>query len=550
MHSTNDLVDLEHEMSSGKSGTSAIFEGQTSESEDQVERFRYLTGWKFYVVAIVLELALFLVNFEITIVSTALVSISNDLDDFRRTSWVVTAYLITYTASLVIVAKLSDIFGRKKTYLAALLIFSAFSGGCGGSQTIVQLIIFRAFQGIGGGGLYAVAFVMIFELVPKNKYPLFTVISTSLIALGNALGPIFGGLIAQRTTWRWVFLLNVPAGVSIAVGVFLAVPNDFPWQGMAKERSKSMMQLRNIDFTGTFLMLLSLALLITGLEEAASLLTWTSATALAPIIVSAFGWAAFLFSQWWFTRPGSRIQPVFPWRFCRNRMAMGLILNSFFTGAVSIGCIIQLPIRYQTTLGVDPLQAGIKLLPFAVFTPVGAALTAIICKNRRVAPVYIGFFGVILQVIGLAFLSSAPPNDPSWNATYGLQVLIGLGAGCNIGLVTILMPYVVEHRDLAVATAAGTQFRFLGSAVVVSITTAVGNGWVKARLSGILTTQQIQEIFRSSATINDLPPGLRAKVRSEFTNSFNLQFHIILGFAVATVFTIAIIWKRKQVMID
>jgi MFS family permease len=448
------------------------------------------------------------------------------------------------------VAKLSDILGRKRTYLAALLIFSAFSGGCGGAQTIVQLIIFRAFQGIGGGGLYAVAFVMIFELVPRNKWPLFTVISTSLIALGNALGPIFGGLISQRTTWRWVFLLNVPAGVLTAIGVFLAVPNDFPYQGMSKERAQAAARLKNIDFTGAFLMLSSLALLITGLEEAASLLSWTSATTLAPIIVSVFGWLAFLLSQWWFTRPGSSVHPVFPWRFCRNRLAMGLILNSFFTGAVSIGCIIQLPIRYQTTLGVDPLQAGIKLLPFAVFTPFGAAITAVICKNKRVAPLYMGFFGVILQVIGLALLASVPASNPGWTAIYGFQALIGLGAGCNIGLVTIVMPYVVEPRDLAVATAAGTQFRFLGSAVVVSITTAVGNGWIRDKLSGILTARQIKEIFRSSATINDLPPELEVRVRREFTNSFNLQFHIILGFAVATVFTIILLWRRQQVKIE
>lgn len=100
------------------------------------------------------------------------------------------------------------------------------------------------------------------------------------------------------------------------------------------------------------------------------------------------------------------------------------------------------------------------------------------------------------------------------------------------------------------ATAAGTQFRFLGSAVVVSITTAVGNGYIRDKLSGILTSRQLQEIFRSSATINDLPPELESRVRREFTNSFNLQFHIILGFAVATVFTIILLWRRQQVKIE
>ncbi|KAI0388600.1 drug resistance transporter [Xylariaceae sp. FL0594] len=522
-----------------------------SEPERQDEEFNYLSGWRFYVVAAALQLALFLVNFEITIVSTALVSISNDLNDFGRTSWVVTAYLITYTAGLVIVAKLSDIFGRKKTYLTVLLIFIAFSGGCGGAQTMVQLIVLRALQGAGGGGLYAVAFVMLFELVPKARYPVLLVFSVALAVLGNALGPVIGGVISQRTTWRWVFLINVPVGTLIAFCVLISVPNDYPYQGFGKERAtNSRLRLSNIDFTGAILMLTGLALVISGLEDAASLLSWTSASTLAPIIVSAFVWVAFLFSQWWFTKPGSSVQPVFPWRFCQSRLVMGLILNSFFTGTVSIALIIQLPIRYQTTLGVSPLEAGVRLLPFVLLTSVGAAVSGAIVKNRRVAPIYVGLFGIILQIIGLVFLSAVPPDHPDWQAVYGLQVLVGFGAGCNIGIVTLLTPYVVEHRDLAVATAAGTQFRFLGSAVVVSITTAVGNSWVRDRLSGTLTSKQIQDIFRSSATISDLSPELEAVVRKVFVQSFNLQFHIILGFAVASAFSILLMWKRKQILVD
>ncbi|KAI1180244.1 drug resistance transporter [Nemania sp. FL0916] len=553
MHSADSVTDPGPELTGPALGK--LYQQHPAEAvslgvEESTPEFQYLTGWRFYVVGAVLELALFLVNFEITIVSTALVSISNDLDDFGRTSWVITAYLITYTAGLVINAKLSDIFGRKWTYLTVLLIFSAFSGGCGGAQTMTQLIIFRAFQGIGGGGLYAVAFVMLLESVPKSKLPILTAFSTSLVALGNALGPVFGGLITQRATWRWVFLLNVPAGVIAALCVLFIVPNNFPYQGLAKERQKPKPSLATIDFLGAFLLLLALALLITGLEEAASNLSWTSAATIAPIVVSTFSWGAFLFSQWIFSRPGSVVEPVFPWRFCQNRVMMGLILNSFFTGAVSITCIIQLPIRYQTTLGVNPLQAGIKLLPFVLFGPVGAALTAGLSKNRRVAPVYVGLFGVILQILGLAFLSSVPVDNPDWNATYGLEVLVGLGMGCAIGVVTIMTPYVVQHKDLAVATAAGTQFRFVGSAVVVSITTAVGNGWIKDQLSGVLTSQQIGGIFRSSDTINHLPPEVQKRVRAEFGRSFNLEFHIILGFAVAAVLSIALLWRRQQIKVD
>ncbi|KAJ3574510.1 hypothetical protein NPX13_g4335 [Xylaria arbuscula] len=537
MHSADNATQ-EYDLGGSKDATPLSNEELVDEASTQTDHFNFLNGWRFYVVAAVLQLALFLVNFEITIVSTALVSISNDLNDFSKTSWVVTAYLITYTAGLVIIAKLSDIFGRKRTYLLALLVFTAFSGGCGGAQTIVQLIVFRVFQGIGGGGLYAVAFVMLFELVPKNKYPLLLVTSVALAILGNALGPIFGGLITQRSTWRWVFLLNIPVGAAAIACVLIAVPNDYPYQGLGAEKLRSKPNLSSIDFAGGVLMLLALALVITGLNEASSTLMWISGTVLAPIIVSAFAWAAFLLCQWWYARSGSPIQSVFPWSFCQSRLVMGIILNSFFTGTISIALIILLPIRYQTTLGVGPLEAGVKLLPFVLLTSTGAALTGALVKNRRIPPVYVGLSGVILQIAGLAALPSISPAN---TGVYGLQVIIGLGAGFNIGIATLMTPCVVEHKDLAVATAAGTQFRFLGSAIVVSIATAVGNSLVKARLTGTLTSRQIEDIFRSSVTINGLSPELEQLVRREFDRSFNVQFRIILGFYVASLISIMLL---------
>ncbi|KAI6087384.1 putative multidrug resistance protein fnx1 [Hypoxylon rubiginosum] len=523
-------------------------ENNTPVQSEQDEGFNYITGWKVHVIMAALGLALFLVNLELTIIGTALVSVTNDLNDFARSSWVVTAYLITYTSGLVIWAKVSDLVGRKPTYIISLLIFSAFAGGCGAAQTMVQLIICRAFQGLGAGGVYAVAVVMLYELKPPEKLAQIASLSAGLAALGNALGPIFGGVISQGSTWRWVFLLNVPSGVVAAIVVLLVVPNDYPYQGSLTTRPRP--GFKALDYTGAFLMLAGLALLISGLEQAATLLSWTSATVIAPICVSAVVWVAFFFSQWYATRPQSQTEPVFPWRFIQSREIMGLLVNSFMTGSVSITCIIQLPIRYQTTVGSTPLNAGIRLLPFVLCGPLGVTLTAAISKKRRVPPIYAGIAGVLFQILGLAFIAEGPSDNPDWTPLYGLEILTGLGMGISIGIVTLLTPYIAEKRDLAVASAAGTQFRFLGSAFVVSIVTAVGNGWISNQLSSSLSQAQIDEIFRSTASINDLPPEQESIVRRTFVEGFNLQMHIVLGFAVASVFSILLLWRRTQVKVD
>ncbi|KAI1652664.1 putative multidrug resistance protein fnx1 [Daldinia decipiens] len=524
------------------SGNEASIQGQGENV------FNYITGWKSHVIMTALGFALFLVNLELTIISTALVSITNDLKDFSRASWVVTAYLIRYTSGLVLWAKVSDHTGRKPAYIASLIIFSAFAGGCGAAQTMVQLIVCRVFQGLGAGGVYAVAIVMLYELKPPHKLAQITSVSAGAAALGNALGPIFGGLISQGSTWRWVFLLNVPSGILVAAMVFFVVPRDYPYQGLP--RRKPQLKFKTLDFTGAFLMLTALILLISGLEQAASLLFWASATVIIPICVSVVIWMAFFASQWYFTRPASPVEPIFPWRFCQSRGIIGLLVNSFTTGSVSITCTIQLPIRYQTTVGADPLQAGIKLLPFVLCGPLGAILTASISKNRRVPPQHLALVASILQMLGLIFISQGPVDNPDWTPLYGLEVLVGLGMGMGIGIVTLLTPYMVEKRDLAVASAAGTQFRFLGSAFVVPITTAVGNGWVKDQLSSSLTSSQIDRIFQSTASIYELPKPLQPSIRSIFVRGFNLEMHVVLGFAVASVLSIALMWRRNPIRVE
>ncbi|EEA26380.1 hypothetical protein TMatcc_005354 [Talaromyces marneffei ATCC 18224] len=496
-----------------------------------------------------LFLGILLINFEITIVSTAVVSITNDLEEFAESSWILTAYLITYIAGLVIWAKMSDLFGRKPTCIIAITIFTAFSGGCGAAQTMSQLIVCRAFQGIGGSGLYSISSVMLYELVPPVKYPLYTASAIALAALGNTMGPIFGGLITEKSTWRWVFLLNVPLGVISGALLLFSVPGDFPNQGKIARRERP--RLQNIDFVGTFLMLSAVALIVSGFDQAASRLSWTTAEALGPLCASAVACIAFFLSQYWHAkRHQSPIESVFPWRFCQSRVIMGIIISSFMFGAISITFIFELPIRYQNVQGLNSLQAGLRLLPFSLSGPIGSILSAGLCKSLRIPPIYIMIVGSILQVLGIIFTSRMSTTDLNWNGLYGLEVLIGIGFGFCLGGATLLIPFIFEKEDLAVGTAATVQFRFLGGALVVSLVTAVGNSWVRNELSGSLSPEQIFSIFRSTDVIDTLPVSLQAMVRHEFAESFSLQMRIVIGFAATGILTTLLMWQKSQIHVQ
>uniref|UniRef100_A0A093VPT8 Putative transporter C3H1.06c n=1 Tax=Talaromyces marneffei PM1 TaxID=1077442 RepID=A0A093VPT8_TALMA len=375
-------------------------------------------------------------------------------------------------------------------------------------------IVCRAFQGIGGSGLYSISSVMLYELVPPVKYPLYTASAIALAALGNTMGPIFGGLITEKSTWRWVFLLknisccdptvtinSVPLGVISGALLLFSVPGDFPNQGKIARRERP--RLQNIDFVGTFLMLSAVALIVSGFDQAASRLSWTTAEALGPLCASAVACIAFFLSQYWHAkRHQSPIESVFPWRFCQSRVIMGIIISSFMFGAISITFIFELPIRYQNVQGLNSLQAGLRLLPFSLSGPIGSILSA------------------------------------------------GIGFGFCLGGATLLIPFIFEKEDLAVGTAATVQFRFLGGALVVSLVTAVGNSWVRNELSGSLSPEQIFSIFRSTDVIDTLPVSLQAMVRHEFAESFSLQMRIVIGFAATGILTTLLMWQKSQIHVQ
>ena len=199
-----------------------------------------------------MSLAIFLPNLEVSIVSTSLIAIANDLQGFSHTAWIVVAYLITYTGGFVITtcfgkgcvtnfghdltydsgfiiiwAKLSDILMRKWSLIASLAIFIGASAVCGGAQTMTMLsvflllflsstidpsyfcrIVFRSLQGIGAAGCFSISMIVFFELIPREKYPKYGSIISADIALATLLGPLLGGIITDTTTWRWVFLIK------------------------------------------------------------------------------------------------------------------------------------------------------------------------------------------------------------------------------------------------------------------------------------------------------------------------------------------------------
>src|SRR5262245_59425524 len=167
-----------------------------------------------------LMLGMFLAALDQTIVASAIRTIGDDLHGLSLQAWVTTAYLITATSSTPLYGKLSDIYGRKPFFLAAISIFVVGSAACAFAQSMYMLAAFRALQGLGAGGLFSLALAIIGDIVPPRERARYQGFFLAVFGTASVLGPVIGGFLAGQDTllgiagWRWVFLINVPIGIA------------------------------------------------------------------------------------------------------------------------------------------------------------------------------------------------------------------------------------------------------------------------------------------------------------------------------------------------
>ncbi|PVI05167.1 MFS multidrug transporter-like protein [Periconia macrospinosa] len=524
-----------------------------AEDADRPE-IHYLTGIRFHLIVAAIAISLFLTNLEIPVVTTALISITDDLGGLDHSAWVVSAYLLGYVGFLIIFAKLSDIFGRKLLFCIALLIFTIFSAACGAAQNITQLIVFRAFQGMGGGGCFSVPTAICLELVPKDKYAALTSFISLVFSSSMIAGPIVGGAIANNTTWRWVFLLNVPAAIPLLGVIVFCIPKNFPNHGktdVPRRTFKMLMSKQNIarvDFLGGALLIIATLALVAALEEAGLSYGWGSAFVIALLCVSAVLWVAFVFWERRVTLVRSVTEPVFPWRFFTSRIWLGMTINALSLGAVWIAGVFQLPQRFQIVHGLSPIAAGVRVMAYTGAAPISSIITAIIAK-KGVPPIYLVLGASCLQIVGFSLLGSLPSSTAISKAQYGYQVIAGFGCGTNISLLTLMTPFSVSEQDNSVAMGAITQFRIMGGAIGLSIVNSVMHGMLRSGLTPILTSLQLDKVLDSAQYIAVLPPQVREQVLLKFSDSYNVQMRILAGLAAGQIIGTLIMWQKKQIKV-
>ncbi len=467
------------------------------------------------VIVSALMLAMFLAALDQTIVSTALPKIASDLHGLSKYSWVATAYLLTSAVATPLYGKISDMFGRKRIFQSAIVIFLIGSMLCGAAQSMNQLILFRGIQGIGAGGLMTLVFTIIGDVIPPRQRGKYQGYFGAVFATSSVLGPLLGGVLTDNFSWRWVFYINVPIGILAltAIAYRLHLP-------VSKSPHK-------VDYAGASLLAISVVSLLLATVWGGIDYPWGSWQIIGLFVMAAIGTTLFVW------RERFAKEPILPLELFRNGIFRTTVILSFLLGVVMFGALVFLPEYQQLVRGDSATKSGLMLLPL-----VGGMMTASLTSGRLISKWghYRPFPIAGTMLISFSFwLFSHISVDTSrmwlgiWMAT------LGLGLGMVMPVLTLAVQNAVDRKHLGTATSSVNFFRSIGASLGAAAFGAILSNRLAHHLMVAFPTQgaHIAEgLQHSAASLKSLPPSTVHTVLSAFADSFHEVFLFALPFAV------------------
>jgi EmrB/QacA subfamily drug resistance transporter len=399
-------------------------------------------------------LAVVVIANDFSAINVALPTMEQDFDTNVNTiQWVVNAYALTFGVLIVTGGRLADMFGRRNAFFLGTAIFASMSalGGVAPSET--WLIAARVLMGIGGALMWPAILGMTYELLPEEKAGLAGGIIIGAAGLGNAIGPLIGGVFTQELSWRWIFFLNVPVA-AFAVGVTWFLVH-------VKEPETSE---RRIDYTGIAAISVGLVSLLIALDQVADW-GWSDPRVIGLLALAAAMLVAFLPLE---RRAGAHA--LIPREVMRNESFTASCIAILFMSATFFASLLYLPQFMEKQLGYSPLEAGVGMLPFlATF-----ALVSFVA-----GPLYNRLGAKTLVVFGAACITLAPflfsqvDSGSGYDSLIVGMVVLGIGIGSFYPTATTAGVTSVDESQTSLAGGIVYMFQIAGGSIGLGVTTAV-----------------------------------------------------------------------------
>jgi EmrB/QacA subfamily drug resistance transporter len=429
-------------------------------------------------------LALFAMGIAVVVIANDFSAINVALPTMERDfhtnvntiQWVINAYALTFGVMIVTGGRLADMFGRRNAFFLGTAIFASMSALGGAAQTETWLIATRTLMGIGGALMWPAILGMTYALLPEEKAGLAGGLIIGAAGLGNAIGPLVGGVLTDALSWRWIFFLNVPISI-FAVGVTYFLVH------VKEPESKE----HRIDYAGIAALSVGLVSLLVALDQVADW-GWGDPKVIALLALAAVLIAAFVPIE---RRAG--MSALVPRKVMRNESFRASCIAILFMSATFFAALLYLPQFMQKQLGYSPLEAGVGMLPF---------LATFALVSFTAGPLYNRVGAKPLAALGAACITVAPFLFSMVDASSGYSSLIagmlvlGVGIGSFYPTATTAGVTSVDESQTSLAGGIVYMFQIAGGSIGLGLTTTVFSSQIPPFADGI------QAAFRLDAALS------------------------------------------------
>jgi EmrB/QacA subfamily drug resistance transporter len=414
---------------------------------------------------------------DFTAVNVALPTMESDFHtNINTIQWVINAYALTFGVMIVTGGRLADMFGRRNAFFLGSAIFATMSALGGAAPTETWLIAARTLMGIGGALMWPAILGMTYEILPEEKAGLAGGIIIGAAGIGNAVGPLLGGVLTDALSWRWIFFLNVPIAL-FAVGVTYLLVH------VKEPESKD----HRIDYPGITALTVGLVSLLVALDQVDDW-GWGNPRVIVLFALAVIGIAAFVPFE---RRAGSHA--LVPREVIRNESFTASCIAILFMAATFFAALLYLPQFMQKQLGYSPLEAGVGMLPFlAVFALSSFAAGPL---YNRVGAKRLAVVGAALITLG-PFLLSFLDEGSGYAALIPGMVVLGIGAGSFIPTATTAGVTSVDESQTSLAGGIVYMFQIAGGSIGLGLTTTVFSAAIPPFADGV------QAAFRLDAALS------------------------------------------------
>ncbi len=403
---------------------------------------------------------------DFSAINVALPTMEKDFDtDINTIQWVVNAYALTFGVMIVTGGRLADMFGRRNAFFLGTAIFASMSALGGAAQSEAWLIACRTLMGIGGALMWPAILGMTFAILPAEKAGLAGGIILGAAGLGNAVGPLIGGVLTDALSWRWIFFLNVPISVFAVLVTYFLVH--------VKEPES---EDRRIDYGGIAALSVGLVSLLIALDQVADW-GWGDPRVVALLALAGVLILAFIPIE---RRAGPHA--LVPRKIMRNRSFTASCVAILFMSATFFASLLYLPQLMEKQFGYSPLEAGVGILPFlGVFAVVSFVA----------GPLYDRLGAKALAVFGAGCITVAPflfsqvDGGSSYGSLVPGMVVLGLGVGSFYPTATTAGVTSVDESQTSLAGGIIYMFQIAGGSIGLGLTTTVFSGAIPPFVDGV-----------------------------------------------------------------